>query len=75
MRWEVQNKTPEGQRLEAIMAKGEFAPTELTVSLLMKAIKRLNGTRYLIDGFPRGLDQAIFLEGMVEEMTIRARGG
>jgi adenylate kinase len=68
MRWEVNNKTPEGQRLEAIMAKGEFAPTELTVSLLMKAIKRLNGTRYLIDGFPRGLDQAIFLEGMFEEI-------
>lgn len=45
-----------------IMREGKLVPTELTVRLLRAAMQRNAATKFLIDGFPRALDQAHLFE-------------
>ena len=40
------------------MREGKLVPTEVTVRLLSAAMQGSPATRFLIDGFPRALDQA-----------------
>lgn len=39
MRAEIKSQSKEGLRIKAIVEKGAIVPTELTVGLLLKAIK------------------------------------
>lgn len=48
----------DGKVLDKYVSKGDIVPAELTVKLLINGIKRKNAKKYLIDGFPRGLDIA-----------------
>jgi adenylate kinase family enzyme len=48
----------DGKVLDNYVSKGDIVPAELTVKLLINGIKRKNAKKYLIDGFPRGLDIA-----------------
>ena len=45
-----------------------MVPPELTVDLLMKTLKSLKAQRYLIDGFPRTLQQGLLLESRFREI-------
>ncbi len=49
------------------MAAGAIVPHELTVSLLVNALIANPAKNYLIDGFPRAVDQAIYFEQNVLE--------
>jgi hypothetical protein len=44
--------------LEAAMKEGALVPTGVTVGLLRGAMLRSGGARFLIDGFPRAVEQA-----------------
>jgi UMP-CMP kinase len=48
--------------LEAIMKEGKLVPMETTIALLRKAMAERPGDIFLIDGFPRALDQAVAFE-------------
>lgn len=61
-RAQVKKGTPQGKELEAIMREGKLVPTEVTVGLLRAAMQRSAATKFLIDGFPRALDQAHVFE-------------
>lgn len=50
------------------MANGQIVSTEITVGLLMKAVSSAPHARLLIDGFPRGMEQAIYLENHFREI-------
>lgn len=50
------------------MEKGQIVPTEVTVTLLMKAIRSRQAKRFLVDGFPRGVEQALCLEKSFREI-------
>jgi len=43
--------------LEAAMKEGALVPTGVTVGLLRGAMLRSGGARFLIDGFPRAVEQ------------------
>ncbi len=59
LRAEVQGNTPLGRQVSEIMQSGELVPDAVILSLLMPrvlAASEANG--YLLDGFPRSVEQA-----------------
>ena len=59
----IKNKTKEGLEAESFMKRGELVPNQLTCLLLKNRLDMpdcKNG--FILDGFPRNLEQANFLE-------------
>jgi adenylate kinase family enzyme len=60
LRAEVKKGTKTGQECEQLMKDGKLVPVEVTLELIKRAMteakKTANG--FLIDGFPRAVDQA-----------------
>ena len=50
--------SPEGERLSALMSEGKIIDQDTVMRLLQRAMRASGGNRFLIDGFPRALDQA-----------------
>lgn len=59
--------TKEGERIKKIVTDGGLVPYELTVQILIKALIACPSENYLIDGFPRAVDQAQYFEQNVAE--------
>ena len=88
LRKEVENNTEIGKRVKDIISKGQFVPNQIVLDLIKAEIdKSPNG--YVLDGFPRymeqvramednniGVDYAVFLDVSREEVMNRllARG-
>ena len=69
-RAEIKNNTENAQKFKSITAAGQLVPSELTCDVLiagMLASPSKTGT-YLIDGFPRAIDQATIFEKKVGEV-------
>lgn len=62
MRAEIEKGSKEGERIRKIVADGGLVPFELTVQLLTNALVTTPSQNYVIEGFPRALDQAQFFE-------------
>ncbi|MCG8570303.1 MAG: adenylate kinase [Spirochaetes bacterium] len=55
----IKDKTPLGQQVSDILAKGELVPDSLTISIVKERVEQAdckNG--YILDGFPRTIIQA-----------------
>lgn len=52
--------------LEAIMKEGKLVPMDVTIGLLKDAMIKCGGKTFLIDGFPRALDQAAAFESGIK---------
>ncbi|KAJ3092247.1 hypothetical protein HK102_009381 [Quaeritorhiza haematococci] len=67
LRAEVAKGTDRGRELEAMMKEGKIVPMEITVSLLADAMNAApsDANGFLIDGFPRQLDQAHAFESTI----------
>ena len=88
LRKEVENNTEIGKRVKDIISKGQFVPNQIVLDLIKAEVdKSPNG--YVLDGFPRymeqvramednniGVDYAVFLDVSREEVMNRllARG-
>ena len=88
LRKEVENNTDIGKRVKEIISKGQFVPNQIVLDLIKAEVaKSPNG--YVLDGFPRymeqvrameenniGVDYAVFLDVSREEVMNRllARG-
>ncbi len=60
LRAEVQAQTPLGRRVVDIMANGDLVPDAVILGLLMpKVLAAAEANGYLLDGFPRSLEQAV----------------
>mmetsp|Transcript_80463 Transcript_80463/g.111496 ORF Transcript_80463/g.111496 Transcript_80463/m.111496 type:complete len:121 (+) Transcript_80463:311-673(+) len=71
MRAEMAKGTKEGERIRKIVNEGNLVPYELTVQVLQNALLANPSKNYLIDGFPRALDQAIhFEQNICETQTV-----
>lgn len=62
MRAEIKSGSEEGKNIVSIVQSGGLVPKELTVSLLQKSLSSISAHTILVDGFPRSVDQAIYLE-------------
>ncbi|KAI9251212.1 adenylate kinase-domain-containing protein [Sporodiniella umbellata] len=59
-----------GELIQSYIREGKIVPMEVTVALLKNRMTEEIGqgyTRFLIDGFPRQMDQAVFFEETVVE--------
>lgn len=69
MRAEVKLGTELGKQLDEIMSAGQYVPDDITVKLLEKKMQddsTKNG--FLLDGFPRTIEQVYMLEKIVAEI-------
>ncbi|MFP4135424.1 MAG: adenylate kinase [Candidatus Acetothermia bacterium] len=64
LREEVRRETELGRQAKEYMDRGDLVPDELVVDMVEKKLDKEKG--YLFDGFPRTVDQAEALEGVLE---------
>jgi adenylate kinase len=67
LREEVRCDTETGRRVRAVMEAGELVPDELMGRIVRSRLEAVRGDGCILDGYPRNLHQARFLDG--------ARGG
>jgi len=66
LRAEVDKGTAVGQKAASLMKEGKMVPTSLVIGLLRKAIEEnINAPGFLIDGYPRAMDQAAEFESTI----------
>ncbi|WP_318529185.1 adenylate kinase [Fructilactobacillus lindneri] len=65
----IKGKTPLGIEAQKYIDKGELVPDEVTCKIVAERLKQ-NDTKngYLLDGFPRDLDQAKSLEEITDKL-------
>jgi len=68
LREEMGKKTALGKKVAQFLGKGKLVPTPIVVGLVAKKIK--GKTHYLLDGFPRSMDQITLLDNphLVEQV-------
>lgn len=63
LRANIANNTPLGQQAKAFMDKGQLVPSDLVLSMLFARIAESDAANgYILDGFPRTIDQAEALD-------------
>ena len=62
LRAEIKKQTPLGHELQAIINRGDNVPTATTMQLLREAMSARPSAKYLLDGFPRSVEQAVAFE-------------
>ncbi|CAG8474709.1 9766_t:CDS:2 [Dentiscutata heterogama] len=65
LREEQQNpNSKDGDLIKTYIKEGKIVPTEITVKLISKKMQESKSNIFLIDGFPRKLDQAECISGV-----------
>jgi len=68
LRGEISAGTALGQQTQAIIAAGGLVPDDLINDALASRIQQSDCVRgFMLDGYPRTVDQAIFLDKLLEE--------
>jgi adenylate kinase len=68
LRAEVEAQTPLGRRVSDMMQRGDLVPDAVIMSLLMpKVIAAAEDSGYLLDGFPRSVEQAVEARKLAEQ--------
>ncbi|MBQ3311368.1 adenylate kinase [bacterium] len=68
LRAAVKNKTPEGIEAESYMSKGKLVPVEVVAAIIKRRLSESDCSNgYVLDGFPRSLEQAQMLEQINKE--------
>lgn len=69
LRKEVADETPIGMKVSGLIERGELVPDDVIIDLVLPAVRDavLNGNGYLLDGFPRSVEQAQLVRGVVDD--------
>ena len=71
----IANRTPLGQKVKAILDRGELVPDDVTVEMVRARLREIgNETRIVFDGFPRTVGQAAALDALLAEFDRRIDG-
>ena len=69
LRAEVAAQTPLGRRVSELMQRGHLVPDDVIIDLLMpKVIAAAHANGYLLDGFPRSVEQAVEARKLAEQV-------
>lgn len=69
LRAAVKAKTELGQKAEGFMSAGELVPDDLILGLIRERLSQADTANgWLLDGFPRNVEQAKFLNELLEEI-------
>ena len=67
-RWNIANETELGLKVKAIVDGGDYVPDSLTNSLVDDRLHQDDAVEgFLLDGYPRTVDQANFLEQILKD--------
>ena len=67
LRQEAKENTPLGKKVAAVMKKGELVEDEIVIELIKEKISGNESKHgYILDGFPRNINQAKKLENMTD---------
>ena len=70
LRSAVADKSELGQKAESYMNAGELVPDDLILDLIRERLDKEDaGKGWILDGFPRNVGQANFLDRLLEEMA------
>lgn len=69
-RSEIQKGTELGKLAKELIDKGNFIPDDITVEIVKNAIAEMQGG-YLLDGFPRNMNQVHAFEEMLERSNMK----
>ncbi|MBI4244209.1 MAG: adenylate kinase [Planctomycetes bacterium] len=64
----VKNNTDLGKKAKEFMSKGELVPDSLILSLINEVFLRDNPNRFILDGFPRTVNQALELDKLLQKI-------
>jgi adenylate kinase len=68
LRAEMKRNSPLGQRVKCLIEKGELVSDETVIALIRENLNNNKGaTGFIFDGFPRTVEQAKALDGMLKE--------
>ena len=69
LRAEVDAQTPLGRQLSQFMQRGELVPDDVILNMVMpKVLAAAEGNGYLLDGFPRSMEQAVEARKLAENL-------
>jgi adenylate kinase len=69
LRKEVADQTPIGLKVAGYIDRGELVPDDVIIELVLPAVRDAitNGNGYLLDGFPRSVEQAELVRHIVDD--------
>jgi adenylate kinase len=68
LRAEVAGRTPLGNQVQALLDRGDLVPDAVVLSLVLpKVLGAAAAGGYILDGFPRSLDQAVEARKLAEQ--------
>lgn len=70
LRKEIADKTELGTQIENIISKGELVSDELITKLLKNELENINHQKFILDGYPRNLNQAQTLTEILDNLNI-----
>ncbi len=62
----LKNKTPLGLKAKEYMDKGDLVPDSLTNEIVKDRLEKIKDKSWILDGYPRNLNQVEFLENIAE---------
>jgi adenylate kinase len=69
LRQAIAQKTSLGQKAQMYVEKGELVPDDLILDLIKERLNQPDSqTGWILDGFPRNVSQASFLEDLLKEL-------
>lgn len=69
LRDEMAAGSPEGLEAKSFVDSGTLVPEELTYKLLTNKLNQIGNKDFIIDGFPRSINQGTFIEGYLSEVN------
>jgi adenylate kinase len=75
LRAAVSAGSPVGQRAKSIMDRGDLVPDEVMIEIIAERLSRPDTAKgFILDGFPRTVDQATALDHLLEERGLTLDG-
>ncbi len=69
LRRAMTEKTPDGLTAQGYIEKGQLVPIEIVASIIKSRLQEEDCSNgFILDGFPRSIEQAEMLEGMLKEI-------
>ncbi|AHH10586.1 adenylate kinase [Borrelia coriaceae] len=67
----ISNATPLGKKIKQIVEKGQLVPDSITIKIVEDKINTLdNKDNFILDGFPRNINQAKALDNFLQNIQI-----
>ena len=70
-RQHIGNGTELGRKAKAYIDKGELVPDEITIPMVLDILKEQGGNGWLLDGFPRNMEQARKLDEALKQAGMK----